>query len=100
MKAACLLTTLCAAFVLAVVASTPLLARQLTVASQFIFEVRLHSPTPGVAQLFYDIGKGLREQDSARVQLDREGVVMFSTPVEPLQLKRSDPARTGPIHVR
>ncbi len=104
MKAASSLATLCAAFVLAVVASTPLIARRLAAASHFVFEVQLHSSTPGVAQLFYDIGKGVREQDSARVQiaqsdapatyrfrlprgiyralrfdpLDREGVVTFS----------------------
>ena len=69
MKAACSWATLGAAFVLAVVASTPLLARRPAAALDFVFEVRLQSSTPGVAQLFYDIGQGMREEDSARVQI-------------------------------
>ena len=104
MKAAFSFATLCAALVLAVVASMPLIARQLAASSTFVFEVRLQSSTQGVAQIFYDIGKGVREEDSARVQIaksnapatyrfrlpngeyralrfdpiDREGVVTFS----------------------
>src|SRR5882672_8903484 len=104
MKAACSFATLCAAFVLAVVVSTPLLVRRPAASLDFVFEVQLQSSTPGFAQLFYDIGSGVREQDSARVQIaqsdvpatyrfrlprgvyralrfdpiDREGVVTFS----------------------
>ena len=104
MKTAFSFTTLCAALVLAAVASTPLIVRRLSAASDFVFEVQLQSSTSGVAQLFYDIGKGVREEDSARIQIarsnapatyrfrlpngeyralrfdpiDREGVVIFS----------------------
>ena len=60
MQAAFSLATLSAAFVLAVVASIPLIARLPAVSSSFDFEVRLQSSTPGLAQIFYDIGQGMR----------------------------------------
>jgi hypothetical protein len=51
--------------------STPFIARHVSTASAFVFEITLQSSVPGTVQIFYDIGSGIREKDSARVEVAR-----------------------------
>ena len=93
MKAAFSCPILCAALVLTVVASTPLMMKRLS-ALDFVFEVRLQSSTQGVAQIFYDIGKGMREEDSAQVQIAQSTaptIYRFRLPSGELYALRFDP---------
>jgi hypothetical protein len=94
MKTAFSFATLCAALVLAAVVSTPLIVRRLSAASDFVFEVRLQSSTQGFAQIFYDIGKGLREEDSTQVQIaksDAPATYRFRLPDGIYRALRFDP---------
>jgi hypothetical protein len=76
MKAAFSLPTLFTALMLTVVASTPLIVKRLS--SGFVFEVRLQSSAQGTVQIFYDIGKGFREEDSAQAQIaERDAPVTY-----------------------
>ena len=62
------------ALILAAVVSIPLIAESLSKASSFSFEITLQSSAQGYAQIFYDIGDGFRETDSARVPIAKSGV--------------------------
>jgi hypothetical protein len=62
------------ALILAAVVSIPLIAKSLSKASSFSFEITLQSSAQGYAQIFYDIGGGFRETDSARVPIAKSSV--------------------------
>ena len=62
------------ALILAAVLSIPLIAKSLSKASSFSFEITLQSSAKGHAQIFYDIGGGFRETDSARVPIAKGNV--------------------------
>src|SRR5712692_1871101 len=86
--------TLLAAFVLAAVVSVPLIARHVSKASSFFFEVTLQSSTNGIAQIYYDIGKGIREEDSTRLQITESQaptVCYFKIPAGDYRALRFDP---------
>src|SRR5437867_12936620 len=95
MKAAFSFATLFAALVLAVVASTPLIVRRLSaLPPDFVFEVRLQSSTQGFAQIFYDVGRGMRQEDSAVVQIAKRNApatYRFPLPSGEYRALRFDP---------
>jgi len=68
-----------AALILAAVVSIPLFASSLSKGSSFTFEITLQSSAKGHAQIFYDIGDGIREKDSVRIRIEKSFVQTLIT---------------------
>lgn len=94
MKTNLLYPSVFAALILAAVVSIPLIAKSLSKGSSFSFEITLQSSAKGHAQIFYDIGGGFRETDSARVPIAKgnvPGVNRFPIPKGNYRALRFDP---------
>ena len=80
------------ALILAVILSIPVLGKQSSSGS-FVFEVTIQSSVDGTAQIFYDIGRGIREADSASVHLKSgaPAVYRFRIPRGDYRALRFDP---------
>jgi len=70
MKPFFLLPTLLAAALLSCVVSIPYLPFAAPATEQFHFDITVTSSTPGSAQIYFDIGRGINEADSSRVAID------------------------------
>jgi hypothetical protein len=67
-----------------------------THAPRYYFEVAVHSSQPGTAQLFYDIGYGLNERESASLGLrEGESLLRFPLPLGNYCALRFDPINRG-----
>jgi hypothetical protein len=67
-----------------------------THAPRYYFEVAMHSSQPGSAQLFYDIGYGLNERESASLRLrEGESLLRFPLPLGNYRAFRFDPINRG-----
>jgi hypothetical protein len=68
----------------------------------FYFEVSMQSSTGGMAQVFYDVGRGICEADSLRLQLREPratAVYRFPLPQGNYQAMRFDPLDHGNAHI-
>jgi hypothetical protein len=86
--------TLFAALVLATAVSSPLVARSISGASSFVFEITLQSSKSGIAQIFYDVGRGMRKEDSGSVEIaksDAPATYRFQLPSGEYRALRFDP---------
>lgn len=101
MKSLLSLPVLLAAALFSVVVSLPFLPFAAPVSSLFHFEVTVTSNTPGDAQLFYDLGRGIGEVDSSRAYLEsKPGPQLLRFPLPPGTYRglRLDPLdRTGEL---
>jgi hypothetical protein len=82
------------ALILAAVVSITLIAKTLSKASSFSFEITTQSSAQGYAQIFYDIGDGFRETDSACVLIAKSStpaVNRFPIPNVNYRALRFDP---------
>jgi hypothetical protein len=83
-----------AAALFSVVVSLPFMPFAASPAAFFRFEVTVTSTQTGVAQFFYDIGHGIREEDSARALVaggDKKQVLRFDLPAGRFAALRFDP---------
>jgi hypothetical protein len=69
MKGKSLLQCLVAAAVASLVVALPFMKPPAVAADRFFFEVQLASSAGGVVQVFYDLGRGFNEADSARLNV-------------------------------
>ena len=72
MKSFFSLPTLIAAALLSCVVSIPFLPFAAPAREQFHFDITVTSNTPGSAQLFFDLGRGINEADSTRVTIENK----------------------------
>ncbi len=72
MKSFLSLPTLLAAALLSIVVSIPFLPLAAPATAKLSFEITIESNVAGSAQLFYDIGHGINEVDSARASIDKK----------------------------
>ncbi len=94
MKSLLSLPILLAAALFSVVVSLPFLPFAAPVSSQFHFEVTVTTNTPGSAQLFFDLGRGIGEADSSRAFLENQPgpqVLRFPLPSGTFRALRLDP---------
>ena len=66
------LPTLLVAALLSIVVSIPFLPFAAPAREQFHFDITVTSNTPGSAQLFFDVGRGINEADSTRVTIENK----------------------------
>ncbi len=84
MKSLLSLPILLAAALFSVVVSLPFLPFAAPLSGQFYFEVTATSNTPGAAQLFFDLGRGIAEADSSRAALEaKPGKQLLRFPIPP-----------------
>jgi hypothetical protein len=84
MKSFFSLPTLLTAALLSIVVSIPFLPLAAPATAKLNFEITIKSNAAGSAQLFYDIGHGINEVDSARAKIENNGAPQFlSFPLPP-----------------
>lgn len=87
-------TTLLAAAVLSFVVAVPFMPFAQSSVAFYHLEADVTSSQRGVAQLFYDTGRGIREEDSARVSIEGGGTMQkarFALPPGQYKVLRLDP---------
>jgi hypothetical protein len=94
MKGKSLLQCLVAAAVASLVIALPFMKPPAAAADRFCFQVRLASSASGVVQVFYDLGRGFNETDSARLNIaggDQPALLQFPLPAGGYRGLRFDP---------
>lgn len=87
-------TTLLSAALFSLVTVIPFLPFAKPNAARFAFEITVTSSTPGIVQLFYDIGNGMKESDSSRVLIEADKKphrLSFAMPEGSYRALRFDP---------
>lgn len=104
MKSLLSLPTLLAAALFSIVVTIPFLPFAAPIKAQFRFEVTATNATAGLPQLFFDVGRGINEADSARASLvggTAPQVLSFSLPAGDYRGFRFDPLdRAGKITLK
>src|ERR1039457_4931864 len=88
------LPALLAAALFSAVVSLPFMPFAASPTALYRFEVTVTSSQRGIAQVFYDIGKGIREEDSVHALVDGGGAtqrLLFDLPAVHYAARRFDP---------
>lgn len=94
MKGKILLERLLIAVVASLILALPFMGSSRTETGSFLFQIRLASSVKGMVQLFYDLGRGFTEADSAQIEVEageQPALLNFPLPAGVCRALRFDP---------